>query len=420
MKKISLIVILIAFTFSIFAQKNSNSAKDEKTLENIKTGIETIKNLKLLIEFKKFKLDFEQSTVSLGQKFTQEGNMEKYNELRSKYNQTKQLYDGFLGMIAKDLSDFKSYQEFAKDPEGRTKAYNDEFTRIRTKYEKEIQPFYRENQTEKSGVIIALVVDYVGVPLVKFLVSYVKDNIIKPYLSNQILKVVNEKFLSPLQFKEWEVQEKEVGQQAVSLVPIRGEIKGSIEFNYLSNIKNKTEEGIKFEKEQDIFVSTKNYPTPKKTWFRIKVENPSLCYVFGINAQQELYRIYPFTDEWREGYKMKSKSGIGGLPETEDNTITIPGLDSLGKENYIYTEFKEEYFFILLSKSQINLEKDVFPRLDSRNPEAILPKLKELFSGQTPQNEDVEIKSGGKMLFGEGKYSENTVVVPLAYKIKGQ
>ncbi len=332
------------------------------------------------------------------------------------------MCDNFTTMIARDLSDVNNYNYFQEHAKEKQLEYINEFNKIITQYNTEIFPFYKEHTQIYKSPYLSMLVELLT-PIVTEIAKYTIDKHVKPWLTNKILQIVTNRLLKPFYFSSWENVEKqalsnpttgEYMQAPISIVPntkvvlqpnIRNELNGDINFNIIYKNGSKTKETILFNKNNNIYSSIENYSIPNKTAFRMEITNPSCCYIFTIH-ENKFYRIYPYPEELSQAFNTQERGYFGPIPENTNQTITIPPTDS---GQGIWTEFNQDYFYVILSKSLINLEKDVFPLLSANSPQTIATELDIIFENNSiPQNEINNNK--GKISFNANKTEQKVAI----------
>ena len=420
MKKIIILITIIIMSNSIFAQQKS----DQEVIDNVKKTVKAIIELDFMVKYSVFKADMENATVALASEFALQKDSANYITLQNNYITTQEMCDNFIGMIARDLSDVGRYNYFQEHLSEKQLEYTTEFNKIITQYNENIYPFYKEHTQIYRSPILAVLVE-LAKSIVIEIAKYVIVEHVKPWLSNKILQIVTNRLLKPFYFTEWKEIEKlalsnpatgeymqapitisQTSTEKVKMQPnIRNELNGNIQFRIIYNDGQNVNELINFNKNNNVYSTQNQYSIPNKMAFQIEINNPSCCYIFTIH-NNEFYRIYPYPPELRQAFNSQDRGYFGPVPENAEAIITIPPKES---GQGIWTEFKEDYFYVILSKSLINLEKDVFPFLDTNYPASIPEDLDILFSNNIIPQNNIE-NNKGKVSFTANKTDEKVAV----------
>ncbi len=436
MKKITIILMIYAFTFQ-------TNAQELNTVELINS----LMQVEAITKYKKFRKDFEKTVTELTENEKLKNNTEQYNKLRAAYNSTKKEYDAFLVIVKSDMSDFYAIKQMTKKPEKFAQKYMNAYTKAINNYETNFVPVYNEINNSRAVSVVFVKLAIKGFIIIVDYIKKRKQNKTESY--NYVLSQTNDLFFDKLKLKEWNEivtyspSAKTAGTSEFANIenetyvphPTAKNMLGRIEFVSVTNRNPLQTETMLFKQkheERDLIIGELNEKTdysgdyfisqntfPEKTAFQIKVTNSAFLYVFAFNSDNKCYNIYPFSKEWVKAYDMGRDLSVGGLPGKDDfsNQTIIPSKSKNGQENYIIISgnAQKEQLCIIVSKSELDIQ-DVYNKINNMKGN-IYERINAVFS------ENIISADKALLNIDEGTISFNAqdnekTVLPLIFYIK--
>ncbi len=458
MKKIQLLFLLVALTGAAFSQK----AADLQTICN------SLENAQIFWNYRNFKNDFEQMNVQLGA----QSNLtyQEYEELHYAYNDIQDSYNGFLGIVRADLSDFGTIKLMLRDSLKYAKSYTDEYRKLIDDYEKNYLPVYDRLHNKGKAIPPQLIV--AGVEAFVMIIHVIKNRQeLKEEQMNYVLGVINSFFYNKMQMKSWDklgiafkgnatppIGEGVPPRPTTALTepidiepPVFAEMNGYIEFKYLDAKLTAQNMGFALAGGKDIDVEVLISPTQtgtvpiytnffkstqaygEGTQFQLNVNNSAGMYVFSLNANNDIRFLYPYeNDKVKCGKGANLKGGLGkdievatlnATPVVEqdiDGNTTLPTKDcSVAPPANRYFTIRgagtQENFCVLLTKSQLD-PQDLAKRLEAESG-SLNERLTRVFGQQIISPKEARISmENNRINFDVGAAQNN--VMPLLFVIE--
>lgn len=375
-KKIIFLLFCLLATLAV-------SAQSKRSVQSI---AELLEKSKVFLEYRRFRNDFEKMNAEAGQHLLYK---DDYVKLNVAYNDIQEQYNGFLGIVKKDLSNLGTIRLMVKKPDQYALQYLDQYKSVVDAYQRNYLPIYKEvtapNRSslgQSKAVTVTMII--MGVELFLEIIDLIQSRKGEDDSSeNYVLSTINAYFLKKMEMKPWselaiEVPTKRLtndpnpivstkqkkkktplvqrAENKIVAAPVYEQLNGWVEFNSIDTQKKANK--MKFDKpsSKDIGVEVlKNsngkierttqllqiaqYQTTARyeegVQFQLKTSNSGGMYVFALSSTNKVRFLYPYNSESLKNCDQKLGMGkdIGVLPASfvvgrdAKQTTTLPAPD---------------------------------------------------------------------------------------------